>query len=369
MRKLTLGALALGLAAVLAVGAAGGRQAVKAGTVFVVAKGLDNPREVSVAQSGAVYVAEAGKAGPQCISKDTCIGMSSKVVRVNGQAVTTVAGNLFSAGGKDGTFSVGADGVAIAHDGSVFVQQTAIPDCAPSKGFPPAIKAQSGELFRFDHGKLNPVVNIGALECAHNYDHTDRNADPYAVMAITPVHAVVADAGANVIYDVRGTTAKVLAVLPKLKDGGQAVPTSLTVGPGGKYFVGVLGGDPPKGHKRLPHVSNVYEIDPSTGAVSVFASGFDNVTGVAFDGTGNLYVTELTINPANQNEFRGEVVKVEPNNGPRSVMGLGKLFAPQGAAVGPDGYLYVSNFSVLTGTPAAAGPFKGLTGELVKISL
>jgi hypothetical protein len=44
-----------------------------------------------------------------------------------------------------------------------------------------------------------------------------------------------------------------------------------------------------------------------------------------------------------------------------------QLFFPAGAGLGSDGSLYASNWSTLPGTPAGGGPFKGKTGQLVRI--
>ena len=49
-------------------------------------------------------------------------------------------------------------------------------------------------------------------------------------------------------------------------------------------------------------------------------------------------------------------------NGTRTVLGSGKLFFPSGFAAGPDGSIYVSNWSVFPGTNGG-----GPTGQIVRI--
>jgi sugar lactone lactonase YvrE len=124
-------------------------------------------------------------------------------------------------------------------------------------------------------------------------------------------------------------------------------------------------GEPAKGKKPTANAARVWKVVPGQKPV-VHAGGFNTITGVAFDQDGSLYVTEWSIKPLDRNNAKGDVVKVAPD-GSRSRLGLGELFFPAGAAVGPDGALYVSNWSILPGTPAKGGPFKGKSGQLVRI--
>jgi sugar lactone lactonase YvrE len=349
---LGLAAVAFGASAVVA--SAGWKVP---GTITVVANGLNNPRQVSVAPSGALYVAEAGKAGGTCIAKDACLGFSGSITRVKDGKATRVLNGLASIGGKDGSFTVGADGVSIAADGSVLVQMTAFPNCGPEKLLPPKGRVQLGSLLVKSGAQgLRPLATVDALECAHNYDKADRNSDPYAVLALSKSSAIVVDAGANALYKVAGGKASLLTVFPKLPNGAQSVPTSIAVGPDGAYYVGELGGETKKG--PLKNGARVFRVDPATGKATVFAKGFNDVTGVAFDGDGNLYVTELSIDPTNRQNTKGDVVRVAAEDGARTRLGGGKLMFPAGAAVGADGNLYVANMSVLPGK-----------GQLVRISL
>ena len=55
-------------------------------------------------------------------------------------------------------------------------------------------------------------------------------------------------------------------------------------------------------------------------------------------------------------------------DGTRTELGKGSLFFPAGAAVDATGAGYVSNWSILPGSAAPAGPFKAKNGQLVKIT-
>jgi len=342
--------------------------ATSAPTVTVVANNLNNPRGVFAAADGSVYVAESGKAGPTCLDKQksTCVGFSGSIARFNAGKVVRIATGLLSIGGQDGSFTVGADGVAVDESGAVYVQQTAAPECMTPKGVPPQVTAQLGKTLRVVGGKLRPVAWISPLECKHNYDHTDRNSDPYAIVALGGDHEVVVDAGANALFDVRPSGVKLLAVFPKTALGAQSVPTSIAVGSDGAYYVGEFVGEPPKGKKPAKNQARVWKVEPGKKPV-VFAKGFNAITGVAFDQDGNLFVTEFSVDPTNQNNAKGDVVKVG-TDGSHTRIGLGKLFFPAGAAVAQDGAVYVSNWSILPGTAAKGGPFKGKSGQLVRIT-
>src|SRR5581483_10461724 len=166
------------------------------GSVTVVASNLNNPRQISVAPTGAIYVAEAGKAGPTCVAKDACLGFSGSITRVKDGRATRILTGLASVGGKDGSFTVGADGVSVAPDGSVFVQMTAFPNCGSESALPRRGRVQLGSLLvKSGPGGLRPAATVDALECAHNYDRADRNSDPYAVLALSARKAIVVDAG------------------------------------------------------------------------------------------------------------------------------------------------------------------------------
>jgi sugar lactone lactonase YvrE len=350
-------AVALVVTGSLAYGALAARSG---GSVTVVATHLNNPRGVWAGADGSIYVAEAGKAGSLKVTKDTFLGFTSAVARWSPSGLQRVARNLASAGGRDGTFTTGADAVAVDREGTFYVAMTGAP-CGQK--LPPSVKAQAGQLLRIRGGKTESVADIETLECKHNYDHTDRNPNLYAVLALGGDHEILVDAGGNTVFDVRGKKVTLLAVIPKQPSGSQSVPTSIALGPDGAYYVGEYGGEG-KGNRK--GTARVFRIVPGQ-KPTVYKTGFSTITGLAFDRSGVMFVTEWSIDPANQRNAQGDVVAVPPR-GKWLRLGNGKLFFPAGAAVGADGALYVSNWSVLPGTPAKGGPFKGMSGELVRLS-
>jgi len=73
-------------------------------------------------------------------------------------------------------------------------------------------------------------------------------------------------------------------------------------------------------------------------------------------------------NRAGSRQASGAVIRVAPD-GTRTRLGVGRLFFPSGAAVGADGSIYVSNWSVLPASTPRSSPFKGAGGQVVRITL
>lgn len=144
---------------------------------------------------------------------------------------------------------------------------------------------------------------------------------PYAVAAINPGTAVVADAAGNDLLVVRGNgVVRTLAVLPpqllqvtpELQQGlglpactvgasygFESVPTDVEVGPDGLLYVSTLPGGPED--PSLGARGSVYTVDPRSGEVQRIATGFAGATNVAVAPEGTVYVSEL---------FGGQVSRV-----------------------------------------------------------
>jgi glucose/arabinose dehydrogenase len=352
----------LAAAAAVAALSVAGASGAQAATVETVARGLDNPRSVSIGPDGAVYVANAGRAGRNCKGKGEerlCFGATGRIVRVASGKKSVVGSGFISAGSPGGAFAGGVTGVSVGPDGNVFAVTGSGPP-AFVKSLPRAVRRQTGRVFDVSGSNLSAVARIDRFEWNRNLDNVkgDRNSNPYALLAQAD-RQVVVDAGANAVLEVRSGKVSLLAVIPK-NGKAQPVPTSIAASPTGDLFVGELAEGAGKGKAR------VWRIPAAGGTPSVQATGFTAITGVALGPDGSLFVTEFARNLRKEN-IRGRVVRVAPD-GSRTDLGTGKLFAPTGAAVDASGAVYVSNFSVLPRKTPKKGPFDGAGGTLVKIT-
>src|SRR5438132_12888800 len=100
--------------------------ATPAGTVTVVASGLDNPRELTFGPGGRLYVAEAGHGGPECLpgagegGGDLCAGFTSGISLIDGSGARRLVSGLASLAGRDGFGAVGIDGVSALGNGTLY---------------------------------------------------------------------------------------------------------------------------------------------------------------------------------------------------------------------------------------------------------
>ena len=243
--------------------------------------------------------------------------------------------------------------------------------------------APTGDLISTAPGKATPKVlaNFAAFERDHNPDHgagpgakfgsPPIDSDPYAFTAYRGGFAV-ADAGANDLLWVSPEgKVSVLAVFPtqieKLTEAlarrigappsqrsitVQSVPTCVTVGPDGALYVGELTGNPFE-----PGTARIWRIVPGE-KTSLYASGFTNISDLAFDGK-NLLVLEIAAKGLTDPHSPGALIRLAPN-GKRSVLAGAGLVAPTGLAVG-NGLIYISNNGFYPGT----GP--GPHGDVVSI--
>jgi hypothetical protein len=328
-------------------------------TVETVATGLDNPRSVAIGPDGAVYVANTGRGGKKCKGKGEnaqCVGKSGRIVRVAGGDTENVATGFASIAGPGGPFAAGVHGVSVDPAGNVFAVTGSAPRRQVRK-FPRKVRKQTGRLFDVTGGDLDPIARLETIEWEQNVDGVkgDKNTNPYAVLALAD-RQIVADAGANAVYEVRDGVVDLLAVIPENGDA-QPVPSSLAVLPNGDILVGELAEGAGKKEAR------VHQIPAAGGTPTVYQSGFTTISGIALGPDGSLFVTEMFRN----RKFQGRVVRVAPD-GTRTKMGGKDLVAPTGAAVDATGAVYVSNFSVLPRRTPKDGEFGGAGGTLVKIT-
>jgi hypothetical protein len=333
--------------------------------VRVVASGLDNPRGVDL-RGGRVLVAEAGRggAGP-CLPNpegegEVCLGATGAVTAVTRGGQRRIVTGLPSVAAPDGTQALGPHDVVATGHGLLGVI---------GLGADPARRAELGaggellaHLVRF--GSVEPLADLGAFEAAENPDGATPDTNPYSLLR-DGRRVVVTDAGGNDLLAVdRDGGISVLATFPDvlvpapeflgLPPGTeipmQAVPTGVTKGPDGAYYVGQLTGFP-----FVPGEAKVWRVVPGE-EPTVYAEGFTNVIDIAFDRAGRLWVLEIAANGLLSGDMTGALIRVD-RTGEQTEIAPGALTAPGGLAVARDGSLYVTNNSTSAGT-----------GELLRIT-
>jgi sugar lactone lactonase YvrE len=127
----------------------------------------------------------------------------------------------------------------------------------------------------------------------------------------------------------------------------RSVPTAVTQGADGNFYVGELTGQPfPRG------AAWVYRVPSGGGTPVVVAEGFTNIIDIAFGPNGAGYVLEHDVDviipplgPSND----GRLIRINPN-GTQTVIATPGMIKTGGITVGPDGALYVTNRSIFAGS-------------------
>jgi len=335
-----------------------------------------------------MYVVEAGLGS----GDGTGVGLTGSVTEISGPGSSHPTARRIITGlasTADEGNVLGPDGVSVLGNGNISIiigSTTAAFQGAP---IPPAVTGQFGHLLQGNSsGQWKIVADVGDFDFQWTGDNKNApfappgqfpDANPYAVLALPGRH-YVADAAANTINEVLPNgTVRILAYVPNPKlpavPGGppvipisDSVPTCVAQGPDGLLYVATLafganfarfGASSPAFWKTLPPQSKVYRFDPNASSqiqfltdANVWADGLNPVTGCGF-GPGGFYVTEFE---TQQSGYKtGDVVRIaiNPNgtSGAHTAMGVGLLHQANGFAAGPDGGIYVSNFS----TSAAIG--------------
>jgi hypothetical protein len=323
----------------------------------VIASGLDNPRGLDVGRGGSVYVAEAGRGGSgPCVGSPegeglVCAGASGAITKVSRWGQRRIATGLPSIAGQGtGSDATGPHDIDVGRFGGAWFPVGLGADPAARSQLVP-LGPRFGKLyFLSPRGRVHAVADVAGYEAANNPDGKVPDSNPYSVEDLG-FSRLVADAGGNDLLKVgpRGNISTVAVFPDRPVDQPfpgfpmEAVPTSVAEGPDGAFYVGQLTGFPfPVGG------ANVYRVRPGK-APTVYAAGFTNIVGIAFDRKGNLYVVEITKNGLLSEDPTGALIKVK-RNGRRETIS-DDLFAPGGVAVGRHGDIYVSNHS----TEAGAG--------------
>ena len=367
-----------------------------------VAGGLNNPVGITFGPDGSLYVGETGTGGDtdRCQtspfeSLKICAGQSGSLTKVDlgtgtqTRVITNFDSTAYQPSLEQGS---GLQEIAFDSEGNAYLlagyggypgnrdadlfelgQGIELPPGQGIVGLPiedpdRLLDAPNlAKLFRVDLAtqELTEIFDFAEYELLNNLDGADYNSYPFA-FAIKDDSAYVADAGANVIYNIAldGQLLDAFAAPTQLVENAEAppafplpdgplelqsVPTGIATGPDGAVYYGELTGFPfPEGEAR------VFRIDPETGEPEVFLDGFTQIVDIAFDEQGNLLVVQFADEAQWKNSVEGSlknlpasVIKVTPD-GSRTTIASEGIFSATGIQVGPDGGIYVANNAVGT---------------------
>jgi hypothetical protein len=332
-------ALLLGLICVALGALAGGGSASPAVGVPVMT-GLHNPRGLAIDDHGSVYVAEAGQGGtaPCAVFSGEpvlrCYGPTGRISRLRDGVQEVVADGLPSNAPAGGNGAVGPANLAIEGNHLFVTNGLGANPLLPA--IQPFRELGQGWLMKVHPGShWDPVLDIAAFEAANN-PVGGPDSNPYGLID-TGGHRVLTDAGGNDLLEVHGEHVEVLATFPSRPERNtDAVPTTVTQGPDGAYYVGELSGAP-----FNPGAANVYRV--ADGHATVYCSGFSFIISIAWGPDGHLYVLQLASAPG----LTGPGILYRIDSGCTKTPVVENLFTPGGVAFGTGGAAYITQGSIL----------------------
>lgn len=324
--------------------------------IHEVMSGLITPRGLAWGPGGALYVAEAGSGGngPSVIlgnGSTGFLGATSGLSRLLGGVQERVLSGLPSVANAAGMDAGGLQDIVFDGNGQAFGLFGFGSDALQrdfNLGSDGAALGTIAQLPLSGTGALQLVADIAAHEFAANPAGGTIDSNPFGLTLSASGDLLVADAGGNDFLNASfaGVVAT-LGVLPArpnpLPFGPprfQPVPTAITVGPDGAYYIGQLTGFP-----FPPNAANIYRFDPATKDLTIAHSGFTNIVDLTFGDDGNLYVLQITTHGIGANPGPGALFKVDTITGIRTLIADEGLVFPGSVLAGPDGSIYVSNHS------------------------
>jgi len=312
----------------------------------VFSTGFNNPRGLKFGPDGYLYVAEGGVGGT--FMSTTCIQVpaagpytgsdtGSRISRIDrGGNRTTFVDHLPSSTTSP---AIGADVSGVAD--VAFIDHT-LYGLLTGAGCSHGVPNIPNQVFKVNHDRTWTTVantsNFLMNNPVANPDPADFEPDgtPYSMVNVDGKLYITQPNQQEIdrISPNTGSISRVIDISVLYPGPTNWIgPTSMIYHDGNFYF-GTLTPFP-----LVQGAANVYKLTPD-GHLSVFATGFTAILGVAFDEIGGLYVIENSIGNPFPAPGTGDIIRVDPS-GERLTIASG-LNLPTAMTFGPDNKLYVS---------------------------
>ena len=392
--KIGLGRLASATSAAVVVTAASvafpaGSPASASPTVTTVLRGLASPRGITFDGLGAMYVAQAGSAGPAAQGVTDTGAVSKYTLGSSGAdlAWSTRFTSVYDTNPLGQKETLGPAGMSAMGSGcqqnspgvrrgcQVLTITSESVSGLTAGGAPAGAVGGMGQLVRLDGaaGTASALADVGDQD--YSWANANKSlwtefpdANPYAVLVTKGgpggIRTFVADAGSNTIDQIMPDgTAQVISYIPNETSPGfrDSTPTCIAQGPDGMLYVGTLDllYNLLPGPFFGPGHSHVWKVDPNSGDwqhnATPWAAGLTTVSACTFDTRGNFWAAEMFAPPAGS-PLPGDLVSFPFAHPMQSLTDPGALRVPVpmpgGVAQGPDGQIYATTMSPV---PAPAG--------------